>query len=42
METNIGIGKSSDAEKCVQEATGKFRNPKLILFFHLWIDLNNM
>ena len=33
MESNIGIGKNSDATKCVQEATAKFRNPKLILFF---------
>ena len=42
MESNIGIGKNSDATKCVQEATAKFRNPKLILFFHLWISLNNI
>lgn len=33
MEYNVGIGKSSDAAKSVQEATAKFRNPKLILFF---------
>lgn len=33
MEYNIGIGKSANPESCVQEATAKFRNPKLILFF---------
>lgn len=33
MEHNIGIGKSNDAVKNVQEATAKFQNPKLILFF---------
>ena len=33
MEYNIGIGKSSNPETCVQEATARFRKPKLILFF---------
>lgn len=33
MEYNIGIGKSTNPETCVQEATAKFRKPKLILFF---------
>ncbi|NLL78509.1 MAG: hypothetical protein GX234_01630 [Clostridiales bacterium] len=33
MEYNIGVGKSRDAAACVQEATAKFRNPRLILFF---------
>lgn len=33
MEYNIGVGKSPDAAACVQEATAKFRNPRLIVFF---------
>lgn len=33
MEYNVGIGKSGNAAACVQEATAKFRQPKLILFF---------
>ena len=33
MEYNIGKSNNRDAEKCVQEATARFRNPKLILFF---------
>lgn len=33
MEYNIGVGKSSNPETCVQEATARFRKPKLILFF---------
>lgn len=34
MEYNIGVGKGANPEACVQEATAKFRKPKLILFFH--------
>lgn len=33
MEYHIGVGKSSNPENCVQEATAKFHKPKLILFF---------
>lgn len=33
MEYNIGVGRGTDLEASVQEATAKFRNPKLILFF---------
>ena len=33
MEYKIGMGKGTNPEKCVQEATAGFRKPKLILFF---------
>lgn len=33
MEYNIGKSNNSNVELCVQEATAKFRKPKLILFF---------
>lgn len=33
MEYNIGKSYNTDVERCVQEATARFRNPKLILFF---------
>lgn len=33
METAIGMSSNRDARSCVQEATAKLRQPKLILFF---------
>ena len=33
MEYNIGKSNNGNVEMCVQEATAKFRKPKLILFF---------
>lgn len=33
MEYNMGMSSNGNVEKCVQEATAKFRKPKLILFF---------
>ena len=33
MEYNIGMSRQKDAKICVDEATAKFKNPKLILFF---------
>lgn len=33
MEFNIGKSNSSDARQCVEEATAKLKDPKLILFF---------
>lgn len=33
MDHNIGTSHNSNPELCVQEATAKFRKPKLILFF---------
>ena len=33
MEYNMGMSTNSNAKACVQEATAKLRNPKLILFF---------
>lgn len=33
MEGNIGVSSNSSAESCVNEATAKFKRPKLILFF---------
>lgn len=33
MEYSIGSSVSRDPQQCVNEATAKFQNPKLILFF---------
>ena len=33
MKYNIGASNNSDPQKCVEEATAKFNDPKLILFF---------
>lgn len=34
IKSSFGVGRNKDdAKKCVEEAVGKFKNPKLILFF---------